>query len=410
MFLLKRDYSNKNFIIKGFITSILLASFMYLSYFNIEYKILYTVLGLFAIYFLLIIPKASLPIAGFLSGVFWCYWMAVSLKYYDLAYLAPILIIGLSLVYALIFYLFAFYDRLTFRIITVFAFTFFAPFGFNWMKFELIFIDSYIGTSKVDFAIILVSFYFIVKLKRLKVLALIPILFTLNFEKGEFLDNPIAKMHMPQMNVEQSLKWDKDYQQILHEKNFEQIAIAIEQKKDLVVLPETAFTTVLNRNAELLERLTFLSNEIDIITGALYVEENEMFNASYHFSKGNIQIAKKVVLVPFGEEIPLPKFFVDLINKVFYNGASDYSKASAPTDFTVKGEKIRNAICYEATTDKIFENLGDTKYMIAISNNAWFTPSIEPTLQHLLLKYYSKKYKITIFHEANGSPNRIYRP
>ena len=278
------------------------------------------------------------------------------------------------------------------------------------MKFELIFIDSYIGTSKLDFAIILVSFYFIVKLKRLKVLALIPILFTLNFEKGEFLDNPIAKMHMPQMNVEQSLKWDKDYQQILHEKNFEQIAIAIEQKKDLVVLPETAFTTVLNRNAELLERLTFLSNEIDIITGALYVEENEMFNASYHFSKGNIQIAKKVVLVPFGEEIPLPKFFVDLINKVFYNGASDYSKASAPTDFTVKGEKIRNAICYEATTDKIFENLGDTKYMIAISNNAWFTPSIEPTLQHLLLKYYSKKYKITIFHEANGSPNRIYRP
>ena len=28
--------------------------------------------------------------------------------------------------------------------------------------------------------------------------------------------------------------------------------------------------------------------------------------------------------------------------------------------------------------------------MIVISNNAWFIPSIEPTLQHLLLKYYSK--------------------
>ncbi len=410
MFLLKRDYSNKNFIIKGFITSILFASFMYLSYFNIEYKILNTILGLFAIYFLLVIPKSSLPIAGFLSGVLWCYWMTVSLQYYDLTYLAPVFLTGLSLVYALIFYLFAFFDRLTFRIITIFAFTFFAPLGFNWMKFELIFIDSYIGTSKIDFAIILVCFYFIIKLKRHKILGLIPLLFTLNFEKGEFLDNPAAKIYMSEMNVKQDLKWEKDYRKILDEKNFEQITKAIGEKKDLVVLPETAFTSVLNKNAELLERLTYLSNNIDIIAGALYVEENQVFNASYHFSKEKMQVAKKVVLVPFGEEIPLPKFLVDLINKIFYNGAQDYSKASSATDFIIKGEKIRNAICYEATTDKIFENLGDTKYMIAISNNAWFTPSIEPTLQHLLLKYYSRKYKVTIFHVANGSPNRIYRP
>ena len=76
----------------------------------------------------------------------------------------------------------------------------------------------------------------------------------------------------------------------------------------------------------------------------------------------------------------------------------------------IKGEKFRNAICYEATTDKIFENIGDTKYMVVISNNAWFIPSIEPTLQHLLLKYYSKKYDMNIFLVVNASENRIYRP
>ncbi|CAM3420896.1 apolipoprotein N-acyltransferase [Arcobacter aquimarinus] len=410
MFLLKRDYSNKNFIIKGFITAILLSSFIYLSHFNIEIKLLNTFLGLFAIYFLLIIPKNSLPITGFLTGILWCYWMAVSLQYYDLIYLTPVVIIGIGLVYAIIFYLFAFYDRLTIRIAMIFAFTFFAPFGFNWMKFELIFIDSYIGTSKIDFALILISFYFIIKLKRHKILGLIPLLFILDFGKGEFIDNPKANIYMSQMNIEQSLKWQKEYQTTLIEKNFEEISKAIESKKDLVVLPETAFTNVLNKNAELLERLIYLSNEIDILTGALYVENNQIYNASYFFTKGEIQVAKKVVLVPFGEEIPLPKYFVDLINKLFYNGASDYSKASTPTDFVIKGEKFRNAICYEGTTDKIFENLGDTRYMIMITNNAWFTPSIEPTLQHLLLKYYSKKYGVTIFHVANGSPNRIYRP
>ena len=410
MFLLKRDYSNKNFIIKGFITSILLSSFIYLSYFNMEYKIVNTVLGLFAIYFLLVIPKRALFITGFLTGVLWCNWMAVSLQYYDLSYLSPVILIGIGLVYGLIFYLFALYDRLTFRILTIFAFTFFAPFGFNWMKFELLFVDSYIGTSKQDFLLILLAFYLIIKLKQYKILGLIPIFFAISLPKGEFIDNPIAKIHMPQMYVNQDLKWQKEYRETLNEKNYEEILKAIDEKKDLVVLPETAFTIALNRNAENLERLTDLSKEIDIITGALYVEDNQIYNASYHFSKGNIQIAKKVVLVPFGEEIPLPKYFVDLINKVFYNGAQDYAKASAPTDFIIKDEKFRNAICYEGTTDKIFENLGDTKYMIMISNNAWFTPSIEPTLQHLLLKYYSKKYGVTIFHVVNGSSNNIYRP
>jgi len=62
--------------------------------------------------------------------------------------------------------------------------------------------------------------------------------------------------------------------------------------------------------------------------------------------------------------------------------------------------KFRNAICYEATTNKIFNNL-DTKYMIAISNNAWFSPSIQPTLQKLLFKYYENKYNVKIFSVTN---------
>ncbi len=410
MFLLKRDYSNKNFIIKGFISSILLSSFIYLSYFNIEIKILNTILGLFALYFLLVIPKKSLFISGFLTGILWCWWMAVSLQYYDLAFLTPVILIGLGLSFGLMFYLFALFDRLTFRILTIFAFTFFAPFGFNWMKFELLFVDSYIGTDKLSFILILISFYFVIKLKRFKVLSVIPLLFAFHFPNGSYIQNPNAKIHMPQMNVNQNLRWDKQYKSTLEQQNFDEINNGINLQKDLVVLPETAFTTVLNRNLVLLEKLKTLSSNIDIITGGLYVENEKIYNASYHFSKGEVQIAKKVVLVPFGEEIPFPKFFVDLINDIFYNGAQDYSKASDPTDFVIKGEKFRNAICYEATTDKIFENLGDTKYMIAISNNAWFIPSIEPTLQHLLLKYYSKKYGVNIYHVVNGSSNRIYIP
>ncbi|MCF6254557.1 MAG: DUF5718 family protein [Thiomicrorhabdus sp.] len=47
------------------------------------------------------------------------------------------------------------------------------------------------------------------------------------------------------------------------------------------------------------------------------------------------------------------------------------------------------------------------KQMIVLSNNGWFTPSIEPTLQKLLLIYYNKKYDTTIYHSVNMSPSFV---
>ncbi|MBD3825095.1 MAG: apolipoprotein N-acyltransferase, partial [Epsilonproteobacteria bacterium] len=110
-------------------------------------------------------------------------------------------------------------------------------------------------------------------------------------------------------------------------------------------------------------------------------------------------IAKKMILVPFGEYIPLPAFLRQLINDTFFAGAADFQTATSPTDFIIKGVKFRNAVCYEATCQELYE--GDVKYLIATSNNAWFAPSIEPTLQNLLLRYYARKNGVTILHSAN---------
>ena len=133
-----------------------------------------------------------------------------------------------------------------------------------------------------------------------------------------------------------------------------------------------------------------------------------IYNSTYLIDNTKVQISNKVVLVPFGEAVPLPKLLRDFINNQFYNGAKDYQTAKKPTTFVIKNIKFRNAICYEITTDKIYQDL-DTSYIIAISNNAWFVPSIEPTLQSLLLKYYAKKYNVIIYHSTNGSPNQIIK-
>ncbi len=410
MFFLKRDNSNKYFIIKGLITAIFLSAFIYLSYFNIEYRLLNTFLAITGLYLLLTIPKKALFFTGFAIGILWCFWISVSLQYYDLSYLIPILLVFIGIGYGIIFYLFAFYDRITFRLLAIFAFTFFAPFGFNWLKLEVMFIDSYIDTSKQAFALVLISLYLLIKLKRLKIVFLIPLIFAYSNNTGIYIDNPNLNIQMSDMNIQQDLKWKKDYKNTLIQENLSLINQAIKDKKDLVILPETSMPVILNKNEDLLVLLKEKSKKIDIIIGSLYLEDDQIYNTTYHFTNNTFSIAKKVVLVPFGEEIPLPKYFVTIINDIFFNGAKDYAKAKKPSDFEIKGIKFRNAICYEATTDKIFENLNGIKYMIATSNNAWFTPSIEPTLQKLLLRYYAKKYDVTIFHVINGSPNYIVRP
>ena len=91
---------------------------------------------------------------------------------------------------------------------------------------------------------------------------------------------------------------------------------------------------------------------------------------------------------------------------LFMTGQKIMKLQKKATTFDINGVKFRNAICYEATTDKIFEDM-DTAYMIAISNNAWFTPSIQPVLQNLLLKYYAKKYGVKVFSVTNKSRSVI---
>ncbi len=408
MFLIKRDNFNKNMIIKGLCAAILFSSFIYLSYFNIENKIINSVLGLASIYLILTIPKKSLFYTGFFIGIFWCWWLALSFEYYNLNYLIPLVILSVGLVYAIIFYFIGIIeDSIYIRAVLFFGFTFLAPFGFNWVKPELLFVDSYFGITKFDFALILLS---MILLNKVKYLFWIPLILSFYLLPSGKVLAPELKISMPQLNVNQHIKWEKKYKYELISENINFINKAIEEKYDLIILPETAFPTILNKNENLLNLLKEKSKQIDIITGSLYKKDALYHNSTYHFSKQKVNVAHKVVLVPFGEAVPLPEKIRNLINDMFYEGAKDYESAKEATTFNIKGIDFRNAICYEATTDEIFKNLGDTKYMIATSNNAWFTPSTQPILQKLLMKYYAKKYNVIVYSSANASENSIIYP
>ena len=369
---LKCNNYTKNIIINGFIAAFFFSSFIYFEYFDLSNKLINTITILLAYFMFITMDKKSMFFTGFFIGLFWFYWISFSFVYYDLAYLIPIIILSIGFIYGILFYISAYFSNILLRIIMLIALNFLHPFGFNWLKLDLPIINTYF-----------------------------------NIYKSEIPNNSL-KIYMPKYNINQDEKWNSVNINNIVIKNIQNIKEAIKYNYDVVILPETVFPFDINSAKNIKDILQELSKEITIITGALSSKDGIYYNSTYMFEDTKITIANKVELVPFGERVTAPKIIRDFINKVFFNGAKDYEVAKNPTTFNIKGSKFRNAICYEATTDSIYQNL-DTKYIIASSNNAWFTPSIEPTLQKLLLKYYAKKYNVLIYHSTNKSANMIIR-
>ncbi|AFL68978.1 Apolipoprotein N-acyltransferase [Sulfurospirillum barnesii SES-3] len=404
-------YFTRIYIIKAFVIALFLCAFIYLSYFEIHSLALNTLFALLGFYFLLGENRVVWFWCGFFTGLLWFYWISFSFVYYDLAFLIPLIILGIALVYGVLFWLIAKMSAsLYIQTPLLFGLSFIDPFGFNWLKLPLILLDTYFSTTPLAFASFLIALsLFKAFPKAYKAIALAPLCLAIAWQTPAPITPPLLDVALPSIHIPQSQRWDSAYQQEAIDVNFALIKEAIAHNKELIILPETAFPLYLNRAPKLIEALKSYSHSIAIVTGALTYEENQgFFNSSYFFDKGEMHIAHKIVLVPFGEEVPFPAFIVKLVNQLFFDGAQDYQKAKVPHDFMIKEMPFRSAICFEATTDTLFE--GNPKQMIAISNNAWFSPSIEQTLQHLLLRYYAKKYQTVIYHSANSGKSGIILP
>jgi len=395
------------FTIKSLLTAILFSFFLYSDYLGISNYFINTLAGISGFYLLFLLSKKELFLSGFLISLLWFWWIGYSFVHYDLVFLIPVVLVAIGFLYGVLFYIVGLSQNLFYKAGYIFLLSFINPFGFNWFKLELPFIHSYFGTSKLEFFVILLSLAIFLqfknKYKKTSFIVLIMtfiLLYSLNFFNKKEIIEPKLKIVQHQTYINQSKKWNRIYRDEIVKNNFTAIQKAIQEKQDIIILPETAFPLVLNRSSKISDELLELSHNISIVTGSLYSKDGLLYNSTYFYEEGEVKVAHKVVLVPFGEAVPMPEKIRNFINDVFYNGASDYETAKEPTTFTIKGTKFRSAICFEATTDRIYDNL-DTPYVIAISNNAWFTPSIQPNLQKLLFKYYKKRYGFHYFHSTN---------
>ena len=392
---------------EGVLVALAFSAFIYMAHWGVELPWLNTLLGLGALWGLLTRRARTLLFAGFFIGLFWFYWIGFSFRYYGMAWAVPFVSLGFGVIYGTLFGLIGLGRRPWLRALLLFGLTYFEPFDFNWLVPELLFLSSAFGVEKWHFALILAALALFASMRG--PLRFAPLLLLLGALDGSHPEKPMPPLAIKtvETRLPQDLKWLPSERPRIVAENFAAIDRAAAEGYDMVILSESAFPMFLNMQPEVLERLMEHSYEIAIVTGALYFEEGRNYNVTYLFDHGRVTVAKKMVLVPFGEYIPLPEFLHRIINDTIFDGASDYVSASEPTDFQVKGTDFRNAVCYEATCEELYR--GEPKYMIAVSNNAWFTPSIEPTLQRLLMRYYAKKHNTLIIHVANMGGSGIIR-
>lgn len=409
------DYFTIKNITAGLGIALLSAGAIHLDWAGWVNPLVNTILGLLTFYWLLMLTQKVWFWAGFGIGVTWFWWLGLSFANYDLGWAVPLIIPTVGLVYGVLFLIIAkvaewsatrfHYTLLDLGIkaLGLLLLSYVHPLSFDWFKPELVFTNSYVGIQKWQFALVLAAIVLAIHKRNLLFLLVAILAYPLNAHLDA---TPLPKHSIVIANSMTTMedKWNPSLRSQQIDRVFKQIDRAIAEKKRLIIFPESIFAFFLNMEPELMTALEAYSNEISIVTGALYWDpEGVPRNSTYIFDQGRFQVANKAVLVPFGEYNPLPRWMGDIINEIFFDGAPDYVASAGLTDYTLNGVSYRNAICYEGTSEALYE--GAPQQMILISNNGWVTPSIEPTLQKILLQYYSKKYGTTIYHAANMSPS-----
>jgi len=350
--------------------------------------------------------KKEMALIGFGIGLVWFYWIALSFRYIGFEWAVGIGVIVVALFYGVLFGLIGWSKAGAIRaLVMLFAFDLLAPLGFDWFRLEVLVAPTLFGVDKLSLGLLLGVGASLMYIKALKVQVASVILLLFAFD----LQSPPAmasqEITLISTPYAQDEKWAlSNRQSIIHEALNRLEA----SSSPTLLFPETVFPTYLNRDPELMDFLLMKSETRAIVAGGLYWDGTHHYNSTYIFHEGNLTIAHKVYLVPFGERTDfLPSVLGEWVNTLFYNGAEDYRTAKTPTDVTLYDESFRIAICYEATVEAMFRDA--PPFILALSNNAWYDPSIQPTLQYLVMLSLARKYNKVIYHATNRGRSEVIR-
>lgn len=368
-------------------------------------------LGLLSLAVFLYLPVRYKFQFGFWVGIFWFYWVGFSFYYFGFGYLIPLISLIVALIYMSIFALALASSNLLYRGFWLMIMSFIHPFGFDWMKIDSFFAYSYFDVGKQNFFLIIMAMILFklaqTHFRSFWVFGILFLCFALDFRNSPAHSLPF-KIDLIETNFPQDLKWQRENTQKNSHYQLSMIFSSIQQGNQIIVLPETAFPFLLE-NSDYFDILKKMSHQSTLVIGSIRKTKSKIYNSTYVFQNGKVEIFDKVILVPFGEKIPLPDFLAKPLNRIFLgDDAPQFTSSKDFGTFIFNGIPIKSVICYEGTREEAY--LKPTPFLIVISNNAWFPHTIQPALQKNLMKYYSRLYQTTILHSSNGSPSFVLFP
>ena len=216
-----------------------------------------------------------------------------------------------------------------------------------------------------------------------------------------------------QGNFQQELKWEESLREETLRTYLSLTDTAVQKGAQLVVWPETAVPSFYQAEPELIERLRQFASDRDIhlIFGSPGYEiagrEILLYNRVYHLSPdGSEEFYDKIMLVPFGEYVPLAGLlpFVDRM----VPGEGEFARGTwgGPFNTPVPSGAL---ICYEISIPSLGrrEVRDGSLMLINVTNDAWFGRSWGP-YQHLAVSAVrAMENRVPILRAANTGISAI---
>lgn len=220
-----------------------------------------------------------------------------------------------------------------------------------------------------------------------------------------------TKIRLVQGNVKQEMKWDVSEKY----RNFiKHIELTNSQDIDgvkVVIWSETSVPYVIDEDSDELLRKLHLAvpNDGLLITGALrinYTDDSkskisDVWNSIFTINKsGVVDHYDKHHLVPFGEYVPLQKFF-PFIEKIT-DGAIGFSKGEGVKTVLTPYFSFSPLVCYEAIfPDEVVNRRSRPDLLVNLTNDAWFGNSSGPYQHFDMVRMRAIEQGISLARVAN---------
>jgi apolipoprotein N-acyltransferase len=234
------------------------------------------------------------------------------------------------------------------------------------------------------------------------------------YKQTAFIDKMIAEnnaatVSVIQGNIDQDVKWDKEFRNATLETYFSLSRQEVKKNPDLIIWPETAAPFYFGYNAELTERVINAVRDMGsyFLIGAPTVEiineQDYYYNSAYLLSPDGRAEERydKVHLVPFGEYVPFRKFFPFLGKIVEQVG--DFNTGEIGS--TLKWGQIDTGIliCYEVIFPGLAAKLvqNNAGLLISITNDAWFGNTGAPYQHFIMAAFRAIETRRSLVRAAN---------